>query len=482
VIVAEESLADRAREVVAQRPHIKLVILGEAREGEMTLAELEASCPDDFDVQATAEAVEPGDLLTLVYTSGTTGAPKGVQYVHSGLMYSVWAYQERLEPVIPGRSVSYLPMAHIAERQIGYYAALCYGMDITTLIDARDVQAAIREVRPTWFFGVPRIYEKIEAATLGTLEAMDPERADATRRALERGTERVREQQAGGTPAPPSAEDAELLTALRETVGFDPDAWLGISGAPCSRDMAERFHALGLHLNEAWGMSETVIGTASSPDAIRLGAAGRPYKGTELKLADDGEILLRSPSVTPGYLKDPERTRDSFTEDGFIKSGDLGRIDDDGYLWIVGRKKDIIINSAGKNMSPVNIEQAIRGTEPIISQVVVFGDGRPYNVGLIVLEPPATAEFAERHGIPPGPTAELARHPVIREHIAKVVEEGNARLSRVEQFKSFAIYEGEWHPGGDELTLTNKLKRSEVYKKYADLAGDLYKPKAPAGR
>jgi long-subunit acyl-CoA synthetase (AMP-forming) len=246
--------------------------------------------------------------------------------------------------------------------------------------------------------------------------------------------------------------------------------------------MQERYHAVGLPLSEAWGMSETVIGTGSTPDRIRIGAAGWPYDGTEIKLAADGEILLRSPSVTPGYLKDPQRTREAFTEDGFIKTGDLARFDEDGYLHVVGRKKDIIINSAGKNMSPSNIEQAIRGTEPIIAQVVVFGDGRSYNVGLIVLEPQATADFAARHGIPPAPTAELAGHPAVQEHVAKVVEEGNARLSRVEQLKTFAIHEGEWLPGGDELTLTNKLKRSEVNKKYADVVNDLYTPRAPAGR
>src|SRR4051812_8917978 len=224
-------------------------------------------------------------------------------------------------------------------------------------------------------------------------------------------------------------------------------------------------------------MSETVIGTGSTPDRIRIGAAGWPYSGTELELAEDGEILVRSPSVTPGYLKDAERTREAFTADGFIKTGDLGRLDDDGYLWVVGRKKDIIINSAGKNMSPVNIEQTIRGTDAVIAQVVVFGDGRPYNVGLIVLDPVAAAALAREPG---GTPAELARHPAVREHIDRVVAEGNARLSRVEQLKRFAIYEGEWLAGGDELTLTGKLKRADVNAKYAGLVDELYLTAATA--
>jgi long-subunit acyl-CoA synthetase (AMP-forming) len=264
--------------------------------------------------------------------------------------------------------------------------------------------------------------------------------------------------------------DDPLLRPLREATGLEHAGWAGISGAPCSREMAERFHAVGIPLSEAWGMSETVIGTAAAPGRIRIGAAGWPYSGTEIRLADDGEILLRSPSVTPGYLKEPERTRAAFTDDGFIKTGDLARFDEDGYLWVVGRKKDIVINSAGKNMSPVNIEHAIRGTDAVIAQVVCFGDGRPYNVGLIVLDPVAAAALAGEDL----PAAELARHPVVVAHVARVVEEGNARLSRVEQLKRYTIFAGAWPAGGDELTLTGKLKRADVTAKYAELVDDLY--------
>jgi long-subunit acyl-CoA synthetase (AMP-forming) len=462
VLVAEAQYAGRAREVVALRPQIKLVVL------EDDLAGLEASCPADFEIEATVAAVEPGDLLTLVYTSGTTGAPKGVQYLHSGLMYAVGAFVKRLQPKLLGRNVSYLPMAHIAERQIGYYSALACGMEITTLIDARRLQEALLEVRPTWFFGVPRIYEKVEVVMLGQVGDA------ATQAALAAGVERVRAVQAGGSPPPLADEHAELLRPVREATGLEEAVWLGISGAPCSKEMQERYHAVGLPLSEAWGMSETVIGTGSTPDRIRIGAAGWPYDGTEIKLAADGEILLRSPSVTPGYLKDPQRTREAFDADGFIKTGDLARFDEDGYLHVVGRKKDIIINSAGKNMSPVNIEQTVRGTDAVIGQVVCFGDGRSYNVGLIVLDAPATAAFAAANGIPEASTAELSRHPLVREHVEAVVAAGNARLSRVEQLKRYEIFEGEWGLGSDELTLTGKLRRSEVNAKYAALVDAIY--------
>jgi long-subunit acyl-CoA synthetase (AMP-forming) len=441
VLIVEEQFAERARELVAQRPQIELIVLGR-----------DAFEAPGFDAAESARAVEPDDLLTLVYTSGTTGAPKGVQYLHEGLMYAVGAFAARLQPAYRGRNVAYLPMAHIAERQIGYYSALCCGMTITALIDARRLQEALLEVRPTWFFGVPRTYEKIEVAML----------EHVTDGALDEAVARVR----NGEPW----VDDTRLRSLREATGLEQAGWAGISGAPCSREMAERFHAVGIPLSEAWGMSETVIGTGAAPDRIRIGSAGWPYDGTEIRLGDDGEILLRSPSVTPGYLKDPERTAEAFTDDGFIKTGDLARFDEDGYLWVVGRKKDIIINSAGKNMSPVNIEQAIRGTDAVVGQVVCFGDGRPYNVGLIVLDPLQAAALVGED-LPP---EELAHHPVVTAHVARVVEEGNARLSRVEQLKRYTIFAGAWTAGGDELTLTGKLKRADVNAKYAELVDDLY--------
>jgi long-chain acyl-CoA synthetase len=460
VLVSEVQHADRARELVRLRPSLRLVMVDGAADGDLSLAELEASCPDDFDLQAAVEAVEPGDLLTLVYTSGTTGAPKGVQYVQGGLMYAVSAYWDRLRPTPHGRCISYLPMAHIAERQIHYYAGLAYGLEITVLPDPRRLHEALLEVRPTWFFGVPRIYEKLEATMLAGIDA-------ATQRALDAAVERVR---AGESPR----DDAALLAPLAEATGLEQAEWIGVSGAPCDRALMERFHAVGLPIGELWGLSESVIGTGSAPDRIRIGTAGWPYEGTEIRLAEDGEILIRSPSVTPGYLKEPQRTRDAFTEDGWLKTGDLGRFDADGYLSIVGRKKDIIINSAGKNMSPASIEAAIRGTESLIQNVVCFGDGRPYNVGLIVLDPQGSAEFAAVRGLPPAPVAELARHPVVIEHLDEVVAAGNARLSRVEQLKRFAVVEGEWLLGGDELTLTNKVKRAAVNEKYADQVDALY--------
>jgi long-subunit acyl-CoA synthetase (AMP-forming) len=474
VVIAEPELADRAREVVALRPHVRLVLLDGAHEGELSLPTLEASCPEDFDLDRAAAEVQGEDLLTLVYTSGTTGPPKGVTYVHSGVMFTLRTFHARL-PVSPaGRNISYLPMAHIAERLLGHYAGFGYGYTITSLPDPKHLQQALVDVRPTRFFGVPRIYEKVEATMLRVIDDAEPERAIALRRALAAGVDRVRAEQAGEPPSEALPEDQELLASLAAATGLDQAEWVGVSGAPCDRALMERFHAVDLRLSELWGMSESIIGSSAPPGRIRLGTAGYPFDGFEIRLGDDGEILVRSPSVTPGYFKDPERTRDTISEDRWLHTGDLGRFDEDGYLSVVGRKKDIIINSAGKNMSPANIEQTIRGTEPLIANVVCVGDRRPYNVGLVVLDAQGAAAFAADRGLPQAPVAELARHPQVAEHVAKVVEEGNARLSRVEQLKRYAIVEGEWLPGGDELTLTNKLKRSSVLEKYADQIDALY--------
>lgn len=473
VIIAEPELAHSARELIKLRPEIKLVVLERAdhEAGELSLAELEESCPVDFDLEATVAEIQPEDLLTLVYTSGTTGPPKGVQYIHAGVMFTLKTFQARL-PVSPeGRNISYLPMAHIAERLLGHYAGFGYGYTITSLPDTRDLQAALLEVRPTRFFGVPRIYEKVEAAMLQVIARAEPHRATELQAALDRGVARVRE---GRGTEPPPSEDAELLQTLAEATGLDQAEWLGVSGAPCDRELMERFHAVGLRMSELWGMSESIIGCTAHPDRIRLGAAGYPFDGFEIRIGEDGEILVRSPSVTPGYLKDPVRTREAIDEDGFLHTGDLGRYDADGYLSIIGRKKDLIINSAGKNMSPANIEQTIRGTDPLIANVVCVGDRRPYNVGLIVLDPVAAGAFASERGAEDLSPSALAGNPHVLEHIAAIVEQGNARLSRVEQLKRFAVLPTEWQPGGEELTLTNKLKRNAVLEKYTDEIEALY--------
>ncbi|UTI62338.1 AMP-binding protein [Paraconexibacter antarcticus] len=483
VLVAEAAFAERAREVVALRPGIRLVLVDtEGREGETTLAQLEASCPPGFDVAAAADAVRADDLLTLVYTSGTTGRPKGVQYVHGGAMFALQTINARL-PVSPlGRNVSYLPMAHIAERLLGHYAGFVFGYEITPLPDMGQLVPALKAIRPTRFFGVPRMFEKVEVAMHELIAQAEPERAAALRAAWEAGIVRVRAEQAGEPVPATSPEHAAGQEELRAGTGLDHAEWLGAAGAPVARELAERFHAVGLKVNELWGMSESMIGSTCHPDRIRLGCAGLPFDGFEFRVAEDGELLMKSPTVTPGYFREPERTAEAIDPDGWLHTGDLARIDDDGYVSIIGRKKELIINSAGKNMSPITIEQAIRGSDPLLAFCVCFGDARPYNVALLVLDAAAARSFAHAEKLGDLSLAELSRHPRVLEHLQGLVDAGNARLSRVEQIKRWAVLDEEWAPGGEELTLTNKLRRAKVVARYAAQVAALYAaPRAEAG-
>ena len=376
---------------------------------------------DDFDFDAAWQAVEPEDPLTLIYTSGTTGDPKGVVLTHKSMLFTMRAYDEVLHYERGGRVISYLPMAHIAERNCSHYFPMQFGFTVTCCPDAREVMSYFPEVRPSWFFAVPRIFEKLKAA-------------------IESG---------------PEVEPA----ALREKLGMDRLTALNVGAAPCPPEVIEFFHGIGLPLGELWGMSETnATGACNPPGKIKIGTVGPPVPGVEIRLADDGEVELRGDCVFAGYRGQEEKTRETFTDDGWLKTGDVGELDDDGYLKIVDRKKELIINAAGKNMSPANIESTLKAAGPLIGSAVVIGDRRPYNVALIV----------------PDPDAAAALDGSVEDAIAEAVETANARLSKVEQIKRHTVLETEWEPGGDELTPTMKLKRKPIAEKYAAEIDALY--------
>jgi long-subunit acyl-CoA synthetase (AMP-forming) len=335
-------------------------------------------------------------------------------------------------PVTPGgRGISYLPSAHVGDRCLSHYgASLCYGATITSLCDHRQVGAALVEVRPTMFGAVPRVWEKLKAG----LEA------------------------AGLTD--PSKLPEAARAAVRVRVGLDQTAWRITSAAPASTEVMRYFEALGLTLNEGWGMSElSCFGTLNPPDDIRMGTVGKALPGVELRVAEDGELLVRAPLVMKGYRGDPGRTAEAIDPQGWLHTGDIAQIDGDGYVRIVDRKKEIIINSAGKNMSPANIELKLRASSPYIAHAVCIGDRRPYNVALIALDREMCA----------GRGAEE-----LQAALEAAVAAANAELSRVEQVKRFAIMDADWLPGGDELTPTMKLKRRPILQKYAATIENLY--------
>jgi long-subunit acyl-CoA synthetase (AMP-forming) len=420
----------------------------------------------DFDFEAAWRAVQPDDILTLIYTSGTTGPPKGVQLTHSNLISAVQGFDDVISFPSDGRVVSWLPMAHIAERACSHYLPMLLGFTTTDCPDPRAVVAYLPEVRPSWFFAVPRIFEKLKAAIEAGIEAeQDAARKQATQWALDVGLRKVRLEQAGEpVPAELAEEHAKadelVLSKIRERLGLDAIESINVGAAPTPREVIEFFHAIGVPLAELWGMSETTgYGTCNPPDKIKIGTVGPPSPGVEIKLAEDGEVLIRGPVITPGYRNQPDKTAEAIDGDGWLYTGDVGEFDEDGYLKIVDRKKELIINAGGKNMSPANIEAKVKAASPVIGQVIAIGDMRPYNVALITLDADVAPMYDEE--------ARLAE-------VERGVTAANEGLARVEQIKKYKVLTEDWQPGGDELTPTMKLKRKPIHAKYASEIEELY--------
>jgi long-subunit acyl-CoA synthetase (AMP-forming) len=258
-------------------------------------------------------------------------------------------------------------------------------------------------------------------------------------------------------------------------LGLDEVIAINVGAAPTPPEVLEFFHAIGLELAELWGMSETCgAGTCNRPGEVKLGTVGPPAPGCEIKLAEDGEVLIRGDVVMKGYRNQPEKTAETIDSDGWLATGDIGEIDDDGYLRIVDRKKELIINAAGKNMSPVNIESALKGASPLIGQVAAIGDRRPFNTALIVLDADFAPAWASKQGIEDTSLEALAGNEQLREAVQAGVDKGNEALARVEQIKKFTLVPGDWEPGGDELTPTMKLKRKPIAEKYSDEIEAMY--------
>ena len=479
ILVTEAAHAATARALQAVCRTVEHVVVIDGAgglPGELSLPELQARGAEDFDPWAVVAQIGPDDLCSLLYTSGTSGPPKGVTYVHRALMTTMASIRERVPVSAEGRTISYLPMAHIAERLFSHYAAFVFGYTVTALGEMPRLVEALREVRPTRFFGVPRTWEMLLAAIMAEIDRGPG--PVAVRAALERGIDRVRAQPAGeptaGVLDDTRAPDASLLSGLAAVVGLEHAEWACIAGAPADRRVVEAFHALGVRINELYGMSETIMTTMASPATIRIGWAGPPLPGVELSLAPDRELLIRGPTVTPGYFRDEARTREAIDSAGWMHSGDIGELDAGGYLRIIDRKKALIINSSGKNMSPAAIEQAIRSGAPLLGQVVVIGDRRPYNVALVVLDPDGLIAFCRVHDLPAMDLAQAASDPRVLAAVDEAMARGNARLSRVEQVRRHTVLDHVWKPAEHALTATAKLKRGQIADHYADQIEALY--------
>ena len=462
IVVTEKAFADRVRALQGVS-HVLVV-------DDESSPPVEESAPADFDFEAAWRAVQPDDLLTLIYTSGTTGPPKGVQLTHANLVAGISGFDQVINFPDDGRVVSWLPMAHIAERACSHYLPMFVGFSTTCCPDPRQVVAYLPEVRPSWFFAVPRIWEKLKAAIEAGIEAEeDAAKKHATQWALGVGLKKVRAEQAGEPVGDELAQehakaDELVLSKIRARLGLDAVESVNVGAAPTPREVIEFFHAIGIPVAELWGMSETTgYGTCNPPEKIKIGTVGPASPGAEIRLADDGEVLIRGPFLMTGYRNQPEKTSEALDEEGWLHTGDIGELDEDGYLRLVDRKKELIINAGGKNMSPANIEAKVKASSPVIGQAIAIGDGRPYNVALITLDPDVAPAFEQQHG----------RDALLAE-VERGVEAANEQLARVEQIKRYKLLDEEWPPGGDELTPTMKLKRKPINEKYAREIEELY--------
>jgi len=440
--------------------------------GAMPYDDLLASPPVDID--AAAARVQPDDLLTVIYTSGTTGPPKGVMLNHRNVLAQFDGLVHFLGPDgNKHRFVSYLPMAHVAERNISHYVHLLWGNVVTPCADMSQLGAYLIAVRPTLLFGPPRVWEKLAAGIRAAIAA----RSEAEQQIVADGLRVGRQvQELRATGAEPDGElaaawqrvDEGIFAPLRRMIGLDECGYAFSGAAPIPAEVIEFLRDIGLPMSEIYGMSENAGGMTWEPVLVRPGKVGRAYLDTEVVTAPDGEILCRGPIVFPGYLDDPERTREAIDDDGWLHTGDIGEFDDDGYLRVVDRKKEILITAGGKNISPANLEAALK-TIPLVGQAMAIGDGRPYLVALLTLDPDAIAVR-----FPGGTADDVGKDPAVADEIAAAVAAVNARFSAVEHLRRITILGEEWLPDSDVLTPTMKLKRRGVLAKYADAIEAMY--------
>ena len=480
--VEDEGFLAKFLAIRPNTPHLKHIVLirGSAPDGVLAWDSLVAKgkqqyakSPSDF--QALSRAVGPEDPISLIYTSGTTGPPKGVMYSHNNVVWTLESqtrsWHQSGMPIGGDTLVSYLPLAHVAERFISQWHGMFNGHDVWLCPDPNLLLPYLLEARPTVFLGVPRVWEKLMSGIQAGLAA-EP---DETKRQMAQGAlsaaitaYRLRR---SGQPVPDElaagVERAQpLFMLLRSKVGLDRTRLAVTTTAPLRPEVHEFWAAIGMPLFEVWGMSElTGPATQVPPNDYQAPSIGKAIAGVEVRLADDGELLVRGGNVMVGYYRDPAKTAETVDADGWVHSGDIAVLDPNGHFRIVDRKKELIITSAGKNISPANLE-ALAKSSPIIGQAVAIGDGLKFISVLVVLDPQVAPMWAKAHGMPEASMAELAEHPLVVQEVRRALTVANTHLSRVEQFKRFTILPGEWTPESEELTPTMKLKRRVIHTKY----------------
>ncbi len=434
--------------------------------------------PDELEERH--RALDPDAPATILYTSGTTGNPKGVVLTHHNVLYEALSTLEAAGLDGPQRQISYLPLAHIAERVLGLYGPQVVGSHQYAIGDPAELLGALGEVHPTAFFGVPRVWEKIKTGISARLAAdPDPANVKLVQDSMAAGLAWVEAQEYGATMTPEVEEayrqaDESILGFLKLLLGLDQVTWAGSAAAPMPIEVARFMAGLGLKVFDVYGMTETTGAiTANGPQAFKLGTVGRATPGMEVRLGEDGEILVRGPVVTPGYFHQEEATRTLIDAEGWVHTGDIGTLDEDGFFAVVDRKKELIISSAGKNIAPSNIENLLKES-PIIGHAMAIGDGRPYVVAILTIDGEIAPLVAEKLGIAFTDLADLATKPQILGMAQAAVDAANERLSRPEQVKKWKLLPQEWTAESAELTPTLKLKRRVVTSNYAAEIEEMY--------
>jgi long-chain acyl-CoA synthetase len=431
-------------------------------------------------VTVRVAGITPDDPVTLLYTSGTTGNPKGVLITHRSVLYEVAAGQKVGNIVGGVRWVSYLPLAHIAERMFTLYIPVCAGGHVHFCPDAKQLVGVVGQVQPTAFFGVPRVWEKVQAGIQALLAAeQDETRRAAVLAAMDTGRQYVASCQFGQTTPPELAEafraaNEQVLGPIRALLGLGEAVHVSSAAAPLPPDVAAFFAGLGMKILDVYGMTETTGAFTMNTEAgFRLGTVGRPVPGMEVRIAADGEVLTRGPLNSPGYLNQPELTAGLIDPDGWLHTGDIGRLDEDGFLSVVDRKKELIITAGGENVPPAAIENLLV-SHPLVGQALAYGDRRPYVIALLTLDGEVAPAWARARGIDTDSLAALAEHPTVLAAVEEAVAAANLQLARVQQVKRWRLLPVEWTAESEELTPTLKLKRRVVHAKYADDIDTLY--------
>ncbi len=479
-IVEDAGFLDRLLKVREELPALEQIYVIEPPEGplpEGVHAAAELLTGGAANLDDLAASTESGDIATLIYTSGTTGPPKGVMISQYNIVYTIEILKRSIDfdSFVGMRVVSYLPMAHIAERAVSHYQSMMLGYSVYCCPDPNQLTAYLKEVHPQLAFGVPRVWEKIYNGVNAALAA-DPDRKaqfdDGVNAAIEIRRSNLDGDFTDEQQATLDFLDSVAFANVRSLVGLDAIELAITGAAPIPVPVIEWFNAIGIPLAEIYGMSETTGPMTFSPERPKIGTVGRGCHGMEVRIADDGEVICRGGNVFEGYFKQPDKTAETIV-DGWLHSGDIGEIDDEGYISIVDRKKELIITSGGKNISPANLEAALK-TIALIGQAAAIGDARKFVSAILVLDPEAAVVWANAHGKESSSPAELAEDPDVIAEVQAGIDEINQQFAQVEQIKKFTLVGEEWMPDSDMLTPTSKLKRRGVNARYADEIEAMY--------